>query len=163
MRKLIVRGATFFAAATLGIAFSVQAQEPALIQEITNDTVVLPSGPRSIDGVRKTVIVILSGDSVASMQQRAGRDLSESERDAVRVARAADHAVAKREIERRGGNILGTLYGALNGIKVSIPQSRLQELRSIPGVVSVKAVGTYERTNATSVPLIGAPQVWAPA
>jgi subtilisin family serine protease len=52
------------------------------------------------------------------------------------------------------------LYGALNGIKVSIPQSRLQELRSIPGVVSVKAVGTYERTNATSVPLIGAPQVW---
>ena len=30
----------------------------------------------------------------------------------------------------------------------------------MPGVVAVKSVGTYERTNATSVPLIGAPQVW---
>jgi len=161
MRTLIVRGATLFAAAaTLGLGLGVQAQDQDSIQAITDNVAVPPYAPRTAHGIRKTVMLLLSGDSVADMQRREGRSLSEGERDAVKAARAADHAVAKREIERRGGDVLGTLYGALNGIKVSIPQSRLQELLSIPGVVSVKSVGTYERTNATSVPLIGAPLAW---
>ena len=161
MRTLIVRGATLFAAAaTLGLGFGAQAQDQDSIQAITDNVAVPPYAPRTAHGIRKTVMLLLSGDSVADKQRREGRSLSEGERDAVKAARAADHAVAKREIERRGGDVLGTLYGALNGIKVSIPQSRLQELLSIPGVVSVKSVGTYERTNATSVPLIGAPLAW---
>ena len=157
MKRSFVRGAIFIVAmATLG--FGAHAQDA--IHGITGNTVVQPSGPRAIDGTRKIVIVILSGDSVADVQRRAGRALSQPERDAIKGARAAEHTFAKHEIQRRGGNVLGTLYGALNGIKVSIAQSRLQELRSIPGVVSVRAVGVYERTNATSVPLIGAPLAW---
>ncbi len=161
MRRSFVRRATFFAvAATLGFAFGVHAQALDSIEAITGDTAVAPYAPRTAHGIRKTVIVLLSGDSVAALQQRFGRELSQAERNAIKVARAADHAVAKREIERRGGDVLATLYGALNGIKVSIPESRLAALRAMPGVVAVKSVGTYERTNATSVPLIGAPQVW---
>ena len=161
MRSSLVRGATLFAAAaTLGLGFGVHAQAPEGIEAITTDTAVAPYAPRTAHGVRRTVMVLLSGDSVAAVQQRIGRELFPSERDAIRVARAFDHGLAKREIERRGGDVLATLYGALNGIKVSIPQSRIQELRSIPGVVGVKSVGVYERSNATGVPLIGAPQVW---
>ena len=161
MSRSFVRRATFFAvAATLGFAFGVHAQALDSIEAITGDTAVAPYAPRTAHGIRKTVIVLLSGDSVAALQQRFGRELSQAERNAIKVARAADHAVAKREIERRGGDVLASLYGALNGIKVSIPESRLAALRAMPGVVAVKSVGTYERTNATSVPLIGAPQVW---
>src|SRR5215470_15400268 len=160
MRRSFVRGAmSIVAVATLGLGFAAYAQEDG-IQEITNDPDVPPYAPRTIGGERMTVMVLLSGDSVAAVQKRAGRGLSESEREAIRAGRSADHAVAMREIRRRGGEVLATLYGALNGIKVSIPQARLQELRSIPGVVGVRTVGTYERTNATSVPLIGAPLAW---
>jgi len=138
MRSSLVRGATLFAAAaTLGLGFGVHAQAPEGIEAITTDTAVAPYAPRTAHGVRRTVMVLLSGDSVAAVQQRIGRELFPSERDAIRVARAFDHGLAKREIERRGGDVLATLYGALNGIKVSPgrrPQSPDRRVgRRIPG------------------------------
>ncbi len=161
MGSSFVRRATFLAvAATVGFGLSLPAQAQDSFEAITGDTAVAPYAPRTVEGIRRTVMVLLAGDSVAALQQRMGRDLTDAERNAIRIARSFDHAVAKREIERRGGNVLATLYGALNGIKVSVPQSRLQELLSIPGVVGLKSVGTYERTNATSVPLIGSPLAW---
>ena len=84
MRKLMVRGAAFFAAATLGFAFGAQAQEPELIQEITNHTAVAPYAPRTANGIRKTVMVLLSGDSMADLQQRMGRASTQGEREGSR-------------------------------------------------------------------------------
>ena len=57
--------------------------------------------------------------------------------------------------------IIGSYQSAMNGIKVRVPVDRLNSIRSIPGVTGIKLVSVYERDNATSVPLIGAPQVWA--
>src|SRR5262249_24609067 len=145
---------------TLGFGLGVPAQAQDSFEAITGDTAIPPYLPRTASGIRKTVMVLLQGDSVAALQQRMGRDLTQGERDAIKAARSLDHAIAKRDIERRGGDVLATLYGALNGLKVSIPESRLQELRSMPGVVAVKTVGTYERMNATGVPLIGSPLAW---
>ncbi|HQR12522.1 MAG TPA: S8 family serine peptidase [Casimicrobiaceae bacterium] len=159
--KLFVRGATLcVAAATLGVAFGVHAQSRDAIQSIAERATVSPVGHRSVNGGQKTVVVLLAGDSVAAVQARAGRPLSQAERDTIRSARTADQAGIKAAIERRGGKVLGSFQSAMNGIKVSIPQNRLQELRSLPGVVGIKLVGTYDRDNTNSVPLIGAPLVW---
>ena len=153
------RGAVLFAAAMLGLALGVQAQVQG-IQQIRGASPATPVGHRAIQNPLRKVIVIFSGDSIADVQSRAGRTLTESERAVIRAARAADHARLKPEIERRGGQVLADLHAALNGVKVLIPQDRIEELRKLKGVVAVKPVGVYERLNATSVPLIGAPLVW---
>ena len=160
--RSFVRGVGFFSAVvTVGFALGAQAQDQ--FQQIQGDSVSLsvpPLGHRAPGYKYRTVVVLFSGDSIADVQKRWGRKLSQSERDWIRGQRAQQHAAMKPEIERRGGSVLATYYGALNGIKVSIPESRLPELRSMRGVVGVKRVGIYDRANATSVPLIGAPLVW---
>jgi len=91
--KLFVRGATLcVAAATLGVAFGVHAQSRDAIQAIAERATVSPVGHRSVNGTQKTVVVLLAGDSVAAVQARAGRQLSQFERDTIRTARAADQA-----------------------------------------------------------------------
>ena len=160
--RSFVRGVGFFSAVvTVGFALGAQAQDQ--FQQIQGDSVSLsvpPVGHRAPGYKYRTVVVLFSGDSIADVQKRWGRKLSQSERDWIRGQRTQQHASMKPEIERRGGSVLATYYGALNGIKVSIPESRLPELRSMRGVVGVKSVGIYDRANATSVPLIGAPLVW---
>src|ERR1700751_1943638 len=160
--RSFLRGVTLFSAvAALGFALGANAQAPDEFQQIQAANLsVAPVGHRSIGYKYRTVVVLFSGDSVAEAQRRAGRPLSQSEKNMIKALRAAQHGVMTPEIERRGGRVLATYQAALNGIKVSIPESRLPELRTIPGVVGVKSVGIYDRSNATSVPLIGAPLVW---
>lgn len=161
MRKSPMHGAALLgAAASLSFVLGAQAQTTDMFQAIPNNMPASPPHSRGSTTLNRTVVLIFAGPSVAEQQRQAGRYLSSSERNAIKSARAAEHAVAKAAIERRGGQVLATYSAALNGIKVTVPQDRLQELRSIPGVVDIKLVGTYEPQNATSVPLIGAPQVW---
>jgi minor extracellular serine protease Vpr len=160
MRKLLVRGATLVAAvATVGIAFGVQAQT-AEIQEIPNAPAVAPAGHRSTATGPVKVVVILGGDPVAVVQRDLGRALTAAERNSVIAQRMAEHPRVVAAIQRLGGRVLAQYQSALNGIKIEIPRQLLPFVRSIPGVVDVQGVGVYERNNATSVPLIGAPQAW---
>lgn len=115
---------------------------------------------RSMDTTPTTVMVLLSGDSVATVQRNVGRDLARSERLSIIGARQAEHDAMKSSIERHGGRVLAHLHSALNGVKVTIAKNRLAELRRLPGVVGVLPVGVYERVNTNSVPLIGAPLAW---
>jgi len=64
-------------------------------------------------------------------------------------------------IEAYGGRVDAEFQHAMNGIKVTIPASRLGNLSSLPGMVAIRDVRVYEMTNAQSVPYIGAPEVWA--
>ena len=160
MGSFLRRASVFSAIATLAFSLAAPAQASELVRIQADSVSVPPVGHRSIDYEYRTVVVVFSGDSVADVQRRLGRTLSQAERNGISAARAAQHAAMKPQIESRGGRVLATYHAALNGIKVSIPQSRLQELRSIRGVVAVKPVGVYTRSNATGVPLIGAPLVW---
>ena len=48
----------------------------------------------------------------------------------------------------------------LNGIAVYTTTSQVAALRRLPGVTAIRPMTPKYRSNATSVPLIGAPQVW---
>jgi len=158
--KGAMRNAALFAALA-AMGFAASAQEAAIHQIQGNVAAV---APHSRDARPTTVVVLLSGDSVAAVQKNAGRLLNDSERSAIIAARSAESAAAVFRIRQLGGRVLNTFHSALNGVKVSIAADRLRALRSLPGFVDIKKVGEYERLNATSVPLIGAPQVWqAPA
>ncbi len=55
-----------------------------------------------------------------------------------------------------GGVELARLSRALNAVVVSIDANQLQAVAALPGVVSVRAVGTYTRDLTDTVPYIGA-------
>jgi len=145
---------------TLGMAASLQASAQADIQAVTGNTVASPLALRAGGNSLVKVVVILKGDPVAVVQKDLGRQLSRGERGSVIAQRRSEHQSARSEIERRGGRVLAHFESALNGLKVEIPARAVAGLRSVPGVLEVKAVGTYQRTNAVSVPLIGAPLAW---
>lgn len=144
-----------------GVVMQAHAAQPSQFQEVGSD-VQVKSGvvPRSLDSAPQTVVVIMRGDSVAAIQRDRGQALSRAEKDNVVRVRQAEHNAVLPEIRRRGGQVLGHFHSALNGIKVHIARDQIDALRLMPGVVDVKEVGTYERTNTQSIPYVGAPQVW---
>jgi subtilisin family serine protease len=60
------------------------------------------------------------------------------------------------QIRALGGTELARVSKALNAVIVSIDASQLQTVAQLPGVVSVRAVGTYTRDLTDTVPYIGA-------
>src|SRR5438067_10382721 len=108
-----------------------------------------------------TVVVELSGDSIAVVRSQApDLTISQSTEQSVADALRTQQASLIGTIEAMGGHVLATFQHAINGIKVSIPASRLGSLTGLPGVVAIRSVGVYQMTNAQSVPYIGAPAVW---
>ncbi|MDY0745939.1 S8 family serine peptidase [Paucibacter sp. R3-3] len=130
-------------------------------QPIASDTAIKPTfKSRMTDTTPTTVIVMLRGDSVASVQRQSGRKLDMGERASIMAARSADQQALSPSIEALGGQVQAHLRAAINGIKVKIARNRIALLRRLPGVVDVRPVGTYERLNTNAIPLMGAPQAW---
>ncbi len=160
MKMLAHRAVLMAASTSLGLASGAYAATPGQFREITGAEVSSSFVPRALDNAVQTVMVILQGDPVAKAQQRAGRKLSDGERDAIITARRSEHDALAPEIRRHGGQVVGHLHSALNGVKVQIARNNLDRLRMMPGVVDVVPVGTYQRNNTVSVPYIGSPSAW---
>jgi|KBSSwiStaDraftv2_1062776.scaffolds.fasta_scaffold42785_1 subtilisin family serine protease len=156
MKLSLVRIAVVGALAVTAVAVS--AAGP--VQRVDRSTSVtkLPPG---LDSTPVTVVVLLSGDPVAVVQETAGRKLDRAEKDAVKAARKNDQNAVMSQITAAGGKVLGTFQSALNGVKVQIASNKVNALRDIPGVVGVKSVNRYERSNVIGVPRVQAPAVWA--
>ena len=108
-----------------------------------------------------TVVVQLSGKSVAEAQADAGRKVTQAEKDQIKAQLRGAQDGLKAQIGSAGGKVLAQFQSALNGIKVQIPASKLSQLSSLPGVKALLPVHNDVPENATSVPYIGAPTVWA--
>ncbi len=160
--KHILHQAGLCVALTL-LASAVGAQSPAeaQFQPIPSDTPMKPFATRQT--APTTVVVLLSGDPVATVQRNVGRRLNAGERASIMAARSAEQQTLHPSIEALGGKVLSHMQGALNGIKIKIARNRLAALRRLPGVVDVLKVGTYERVNTNAIPLMGVPQAWQSA
>ncbi len=109
-----------------------------------------------------TVVVELSGDSVAVRKAKApGKKISHEQKEAAESELKAKQDSLTDAIGSRGGKVLAQYQDALNGIKVEIPQDQVRALAGLPNVTRIRPVGRFELDNTTSVPFIGAPQVWA--
>ena len=116
--------------------------------------------PRSLSMAPMTVVVQLSGKSVAEAQADAGRKVTKAEKDQIKTQLKAAQDGLRAQIESAGGKVLAQFQSALNGIKVQIPASKLSSLSSLPGVTALLPVHEDVPDNVTSVPYIGAPTVW---
>ncbi len=74
------------------------------------------------------------------------------------VQSAFDAALARLSV---GPVELFRVQKSLNGVALEIDISQMSELQSLPGVKRVIPLYLEHPTNSTSVPFIGAPQVWA--
>src|SRR4051794_2543816 len=117
--------------------------------------------PPGLDTTPITVVVILAGDPVSTVQESVGRKLSREEKDGIKRQRISEQNAVVSQIQAAGGRIVGAFQSAVNGIKVQIPSSNAGALKQIPGVVDVKGVNTYERNNVLGVPRVQAPAVWS--
>ena len=115
--------------------------------------------PRGLNG-QTTVVVQLSGNSVAEAEAAAGRKLAKGEKQQLKDSLKARQDSLKGSIEAAGGTVLDQFQSAINGIKVEIAAGKADQLKALPNVVDVLPVATYTPDNDTSVPYIGAPQVW---
>lgn len=96
------------------------------------------------------------GDAVAQGQPRPDR--------AAQQARAAqienEQQAVRDELSRVGAVELSSLQVGANGFRVSVRAADIPQLLALPGVVNVAPVTYHYPVNESSVPWIGAPDVW---
>jgi subtilisin family serine protease len=107
-----------------------------------------------------TVVVQLTGDSVAEQQGNAGRRLSRDEKDRAKGQLRNQQEGLRRSIEGMGGRVVAHYQAAYNGMKVRIAADRTKELAGLPGVVAVRPLQLMKPQNVRGIPLIGTPAVW---
>ncbi|MEV7184084.1 S8 family serine peptidase [Kitasatospora sp. NPDC093102] len=127
-------------------------------------------------GRTASVLLELTTEAAGPAWWRAADGARRAQRSPEAVRREAAQAGAAQRA--RAGDALDLLAGAvrraapaarelyrtrtvLAGLAVSAPVDRLPALRALPGVRAVHPIVAKRRDNAHSVPLTGAPQVWA--
>lgn len=116
-------------------------------------------GAVGVDG-RVSVIVEMTGDPVAVVEADAGRDLTSAEQKKIRATLKTAQQPVAESITDSGGTVDAQMQSAYNGIQASVPAEELDAVASLPGVVAIHPVRTYELDNAVSVPFLGVPEVW---
>lgn len=91
----------------------------------------------------------------ASAKQRGGA-MSKNQADGYLQGLRGKQDGVMAQIRALGGVELARVSKVLNAVIVSIDASQLQTVAQLPGVISVRAVGTYTRDLADTVPYIGA-------
>jgi minor extracellular serine protease Vpr len=110
-----------------------------------------------------TVILELVGAPVAKQeadQKEKGKDLTNSEKNAIRDDLKNKQDAIAGQIQAAGGQIIGNFQDAYNGIAVRISRQNAPKLASLSGVTAVRVSRTYRPDNVAGVPYIGAPQAW---
>jgi subtilisin family serine protease len=107
------------------------------------------------------VVVVMSENSVAGARALSPtHTIDRTEHDQVVGRVRAQHDAVRPQLEGRGAKVLAHFHSALNGIKIEVHPSNIAAISALPGVVSVLRVARHERDNASTVPFIGAPEVW---
>jgi minor extracellular serine protease Vpr len=116
--------------------------------------------PLGLRDAKTTVVLQLVGDPVAVVEDKANRDLSTSEKNAIKAQLQAKQDGLRAAIQRLGGAVLGDYQVVYNGVKVRIDRSKAAGLAALPGVMAVRPLALVKPDNIRGVQLIGAPTVW---
>jgi minor extracellular serine protease Vpr len=153
--RIAIAGMLLFAGAAMAV-YAASSPEP-----LSDDAAIVATSFVPASAKETIVVVQLSGKSVAEAQADAGKKLAKAEKDQIKNQLKGNQDSLKPQIQAAGGTILSQFQSALNGIKVKIAASKLDQLSKMPGVIALLPVREDFPENATSVPYIGAPVVWA--
>ena len=93
-------------------------------------------------------------------EKDAGRHVGRDAQIAYSAKLKEKQAPVRAAVEKMGGRVIGDFRVAYNGLQVMVKGKDLAALRAMPGVVGVFPVEEVYPDNETSVPFIGAPEVW---
>ncbi|WP_308222603.1 S8 family serine peptidase [Kitasatospora sp. A2-31] len=123
-----------------------------------------------------SVLLELGTEAAGPAWRRAAAEARRAQRspEAVRREAAAAGAGQRSRAQDALDRLAAAVHGAaptarelyrtrtlLTGLAVTVPADRLPALRALPGVEAVHPIVRKQRDNAHSVPLTGAPGVWA--
>ncbi len=92
--------------------------------------------------------------------QATGELASDAAQAAQVSAITSEQANMRGVLASHGATLLSSLKVGANGLRVRVAASEVASIRDLPGVRSVGRVVRYRANNITSVPSIGAPEVW---
>jgi subtilisin family serine protease len=145
-------------AAVLGAALGMTLLAPAQSAQRLNKSFRNPNA-------QVEIFVRLSTPSVAELNAdavQATGDLASDQAQAAQVtAIDSEQAGMRGVLAAHGATLLSSLKVGANGLRVRVAASEIDSIRALPGVRSVGKVVRYRANNITSVPAIGAPEVWA--
>jgi len=81
-------------------------------------------------------------------------------RNEIAVVEAEQQSVVAQVDAIPSATVLFRMQRLVNAIAVDVDAAQLDAIRALPGVKSVEPLQIYKTTNTSSVPLIGAPEVW---
>ena len=147
---------------------------PADIQELfaegmTVEEFVQMAGyvPRALEGMVQGEALMIIEFAEAPMalrfaeQKATGVEMTAEALEAYHLALLEAQTAVSPQIESLGATIIANYTAAYNGMQVYTPLSVLNDLRALPGVKAIHPAPIHEVTLGGSVPLIGAPDVWA--
>ncbi|MCL4516460.1 MAG: S8 family serine peptidase [Firmicutes bacterium] len=109
------------------------------------------------------VVVEMQGkplvDEVEDAKQLGAPLSAEQQKAIVKKLKDAQDLV-EQEVERHGGQVIAKYQRVYNGLAVRVARRELPSLLRQPGVAAIHAVHLVKPDNETSVPFIGATQVW---
>lgn len=108
------------------------------------------------------VVVRLSDPSVSELAGVNGKRFSRAGKNQQKAHKQTldqQQQALLSQLQTLGGVERARLTKALNAVVVNIDASQLQTVRTLPGVVSARPIGTYELALSTVVPYIGAATV----
>jgi Subtilase family/PA domain len=117
------------------------------------DTSNVPA-PLGLRGGSVEVVATLDDPSVAAAAQERGLTAAQ-QRQYDNTLEAKQDALSAQAASL-GAKELGSVTTALNGVAFRVSSSRVDELRALPGVSAVRAIGQYELDLSETVPYIGA-------
>ncbi|MBV8201730.1 MAG: S8 family serine peptidase, partial [Acidobacteria bacterium] len=178
MQRVLLQPSRLFLCLALGLAVSTAGfaapwgspqRPPAGAAKVTAP---LP-GAQATAGTRVPVMVELSETPAAIDWAAALADKSVAPAQALANARAASKAkvalLAPRQQQLSAAlaaapinaQELYRLKRVINAVVVMVEPAKLEQIRALPGVKRARVMTPEFPVNATSVPFIGAPQVWA--
>ena len=147
---------------------------PAEIQEMFADGMTAEEFVQMAGYVPKALEGMVEGDALMIIefedaplavyyaeQEALGQRLAASAREKYVQNLETAQARVQTQLARMDVQVISNYTVAYNGIQARIPYNRLNEIRELPGVKAVHPAPIHEPALSSSVPLIGAPEVWA--
>ena len=113
----------------------------------------------------RLVFAVLAGEPAADVAVRlldrglANREIAEATRGRIAEIAVQQDAVVAR-LGQVGGAVEARFSRLANAIKVRLPLGQVERLRRLDGVVDVQSVAQFRPLTSSSVPFIGATNVW---
>ncbi len=157
MKRLLIVAVAFVTAFAMALPVLGQAELARTPQGVSGSGV---GGPVDLDQTVR-LFVQLDEPSVAEFVAGSSSRPSASAQKAQAARVKSQQNKARGQLEAAGANVVDTMVVGANGFHVDATIRSIPDLEGISGVKSVARVTVFEPSNGTSVPWIGAPEVWA--